>query len=167
MTTARKRINSSYLHEVLDHASLNAISNKLFKILSKKTTRKFNAIACRGYSGCIVAAPLCCKLKKDLIIVRKDSSHSCCRVEGPKRSKRYIIIDDLISSGNTIFSILEDVDNYIKSECVGIYLYAEDRKSVPVFNMEYRKKIRKIVKSIPITWFNGLKGKTHKEVIKF
>jgi hypoxanthine phosphoribosyltransferase len=84
----------------------------------------FDAIAYRGASGAITASIIAYKLKKPLILVRKpedNKGHSPYSVEGPKVVKRYLIVDDFMSSGSTY----EAIRNAIRVEhpqavCIGM-----------------------------------------------
>jgi orotate phosphoribosyltransferase len=84
----------------------------------------FDAIAFRGMSGALAAAPLALKLNKHLICVRKgESTHADYDVEGALGC-RYIIVDDCISSGATVRTIQDKIHQSDPlSNCVAIYLY--------------------------------------------
>ncbi len=87
---------------------------------------EFDAIAFRGLSGALLAAPLAARLKKELILVRKDEdkTHSAFRVEGFRATKRYIIADDLISTGATCQAITEAIKNFAyHAVCVGALVF--------------------------------------------
>ena len=95
------------------------------KKLQKKVP--FDAIAFRGVSGAAIAFPVSALTGLHLICVRKERNSHGNRVEGPSRSiKRYVILDDFISSGETIRAIYGAVKAVSRSEskCVGICLYA-------------------------------------------
>lgn len=88
----------------------------------------FDAIACRGTSGLVIVPTVALRLDKDIIFVRKsiEDSHATHRVEGVYCDGpfSYLIVDDLISSGNTIRSIVKEI-NEINSlaSCVGMVTY--------------------------------------------
>jgi adenine/guanine phosphoribosyltransferase-like PRPP-binding protein len=86
---------------------------------------RFDAIAFRGMSGAMVAPAVAIKLGKPFILVRKrgDGSHSEHQVEGAVGCSRYIIVDDLIASGETVRAIQDDVSRHSKATCVGIALW--------------------------------------------
>ena len=96
---------------------------------------RFEAIVVRGTSGLLVGPMVAALLKKPWCIIRKpgDSSHSDHRVEGWRNFKSYIIIDDLIATGETIRTIQKTVRDHARAypdkwerglpECVGYYLY--------------------------------------------
>jgi hypothetical protein len=71
----------------------------------------FDAFAFRGNSGALLAAPLAVKMEKSLILVRKtkDTSHSGLLVEGDLGARRYIIVDDMICSGDTVRAIISGI----------------------------------------------------------
>jgi orotate phosphoribosyltransferase-like protein len=109
----------------------NYVIKKSVSILKPKIN-DFDTIVCSGISGLLIAPIVADKLKKDLVIVRKprreESRYSHNDVEGVKPG-RYIIVDDLISSGNTITRIIDTIQDNEKhlleghSTCVGIYVY--------------------------------------------
>lgn len=106
-----KKIVSSHLNGYLDPVELA----KKIKIAAKELAKHdFDTIAFRGMSGALIAPPLAMKLKKQLILVRKDNddSHTLFGVEGNKLSKRYIIVDDFVCSGKTKSVIIEKVAEF-------------------------------------------------------
>jgi adenine/guanine phosphoribosyltransferase-like PRPP-binding protein len=90
----------------------------------------FESIAFTGVSGALVAPAVAAKMKKGLILVRKNitSQHSCYLVEGHKlyRSQKYIIIDDFPSTGDTIERIIKQIKEKHNpaAKCVGVYWYS-------------------------------------------
>ena len=111
----------------------------------KKSGVEFDAIACRGTSGLAIAPIICYKLNKQLIIVRKpkedESSHTSEKVEGlPKEGVKYIVVDDLISSGNTMRAIIDTItargkdvpptEHPVTHSCEGAYLYNQHHTKV-------------------------------------
>lgn len=125
-------IQSSYLNKVLEGDKLNERVMKAKNIL-RQTKVKFDAIAFRGMSGAIFAANLATKMKKTLLIVRKpkqeEPSHAYAVVEGDRHSKKYIIVDDFVSTGNTLSTIVGEVKKFTDSQCVGVYCYLRSDES--------------------------------------
>lgn len=82
---------------------------------------EFDAIACTGVSGLIVASVLAYRMEKHLIILRKDgeNSHAAYCVENNRKQFRVLIVDDLVSSGNT----LRRIDSAVSGTIVGALLY--------------------------------------------
>lgn len=74
---------------------------------------KFDAIAFRGLSGALVAPSIAIMMNKHLLAVRKtgDTDHSKYRVEGYMGCP-YIIVDDLIESGETMETIIDAVGSF-------------------------------------------------------
>jgi adenine/guanine phosphoribosyltransferase-like PRPP-binding protein len=90
----------------------------------------FEVIACRGVSGIGFASILAYRMSKGLLVVRKpgEGSHSEYReVEGcyPNKGGGWIIVDDLISTGNTVISIYAAVRRNAQGceNLLGVYLY--------------------------------------------
>jgi hypothetical protein len=83
---------------------------------------EFDAIAFRGMSGALLAPAVALSMKKNLLMVRKpaDDSHSMMMVEGDKAARRYVIIDDLISTGATVRTIFKEIREFApQAECIG------------------------------------------------
>jgi hypothetical protein len=126
---------------------------QLVKNITNFGLSAFDAIAFRGMSGALVAPIVGYLLGKPVVLVRRgENSHSKYLVEGLHEVNRYIIIDDLISSGTTINTILQMMRNRHESEfltpheCVGIFLYnsgrmssftTEDGKRIPVVSFYF------------------------------
>lgn len=91
----------------------------------------FDTIAFTGMSGCLFAPILAYTMKKEIACVRKSSmgTHSDCIVEGFYNTKKYIIVDDFIASGDTIKRIILKMLKHARdARCVGVYCYyKEDR----------------------------------------
>lgn len=112
-------ISSSYLHCMLDKREFDRRVSTARDILSKY---KYDAIAFRGMSGALLAAPLAHMLDKTMIMVRKPKvdCHTSRAVEGDNAARRYIIVDDVICSGNTLRTIIRAVKRFAPAaECVG------------------------------------------------
>lgn len=118
------RIQSDYLKKMFDKQRTKEFL-KLAKPLLKKYD--FQAIAFCGVSGALVAPLLAYKINKTLIVVRKiarESSHSMFAVEGDLNAKRYLIVDDFISTGYTVRDIVEKVSIVAPSaKCIGCIQY--------------------------------------------
>jgi hypoxanthine phosphoribosyltransferase len=119
------KIQSSYLNEIFNKDFINII-NSLVKTI-KQSKIEFDAIAFTGQSGAMVATVLCYKLKKLPLLIRKttDNAHSDYKLEGPLDSFKYIIVDDMISSGRTIADIISEiVKSTQNSNLTGIFFYS-------------------------------------------
>jgi adenine/guanine phosphoribosyltransferase-like PRPP-binding protein len=87
---------------------------------------EFDAIACRGVSGLLIAPIVAMRLNKALIVVRKSTSdsHSCYLVEGDHGAKRYLILDDFIDSGDTVRATIERIyEANSEARCAGFIAY--------------------------------------------
>jgi hypothetical protein len=117
-------INSDYLHCCFDRTELDAKLAGAEEVLHRIP---FEIIACRGVSGLLFASLLSYRMRKGLVIVRKEdhSTHSCCRVEGhlPINGEKWVIVDDFISSGATIGEIIAKLGKYALPGLLGAYLY--------------------------------------------
>jgi adenine/guanine phosphoribosyltransferase-like PRPP-binding protein len=118
---------AGYISPLFDPKQLRSISRKAAMFLKKQ---EFDAIAVRGISGMTVGSIVSYLLDKPLIIVRKgkpvEPCHSSYTVESSIDSGTYIIIDDLISSENTIKTIVDEIKTVSsKLKPVGVYLWKE------------------------------------------
>ncbi len=92
----------SHLTPMLDPKRARYTVKQVIKMI-KARGLKFDAIACRGVSGLLIAPIVAMRLNKTLIVVRKgEKTHSCYVVEGDHAAKRYLILDDFIASGATV-----------------------------------------------------------------
>ena len=125
--------HSSYLYRALSNPKA---MEKSVRFVCKSLRDQINnglcvdAIVCRGISGAVIAAPVSLRLKTNLSVVRKTTTDSHCEsdclVEGIiKQKHNYVIVDDLICSGQTVYDIIQAMDN--ESQCMayfqGIVLY--------------------------------------------
>jgi hypothetical protein len=84
-------------------------------------------------------------LNKNIILVRKknEKCYSDFAIEGVKPF-RYIILDDLICSGDTVRHIQWNISNeYERTQCVGLYCYmpeecAYNTDNLKIFEKKYR-----------------------------
>ena len=131
-----------YLIQALEPAKLRAHVQKLTSTI-QEFAGGYDAIAVTGNSGAIPAGILSINLNKPIIIIRKGESSHGTEVELPSmcddgtvftsQPRRYIIIDDGISTGATIIRmrrmIAEEIDGRSTTNpdfdlyCVGIFCY--------------------------------------------
>ena len=97
------------------------------KYLMKKKGLKFDAIAFTGMSGGLMAPTVADALGVGLMAIRKDQSspHTSLKVEATPECYEYIILDDMISTGDTINKIMDQLG---KHHCQGIYVYADNQR---------------------------------------
>lgn len=118
-----------YTMSLFDPKEQQERMDKAFGILSKV---EFDAIAMRGASGMLFGAPLAFLMNKGMILVRKpeELNHSYRTVEGLASGKKYIIVDDLVSTGATVRIMKEAIlahADFSHYEFVGDYLYNSGR----------------------------------------
>lgn len=132
-------VKSDYLSNVMSPLGLQKAVRKTINII-RKSGVEFDAIAFRGLSGALVGPAVACRMKKGFLAVRKmkeEESHSTVAVEGAvKADCQYIIIDDLISSGATVWNIVTELNKFqyveFANSCKAVY-YSHKRKCVGVF----------------------------------
>lgn len=118
------KILTDYLESALDPLKRKA---KIKKMVALARNVRFNIIAFRGNSGALLAPTLADACNKNLLMIRTRKGHSRLTIEGavPKRACFYIIVDDLIDTGETIEIILRAVKRHDeRMTCAGIFLYA-------------------------------------------
>lgn len=128
---------SSHTCYVLNHKVRNKIIIKAVCDL-RKISETFDSIACCGTSGLMVVPQIAELLNKNILLVRKknDKCYSDFAIEGVK-PYRYIILDDLICSGNTVRHIQRSIkDEYDRTHCVGLYCYMPQECSYTKTNMK-------------------------------
>jgi orotate phosphoribosyltransferase len=129
-------ITSSYLTCALDPDKRKIILDWLAKWVREIDA---DAIAFRGVSGALVAPCVADRTGKSLLVVRKPSSeedrHSSLRVEGEMDIHSYVIIDDLVSTGQTLNAIAGDIAEACRAKkrrqpkLRGVILYRESYPS--------------------------------------
>jgi len=98
------------------------------------------AIACCGFSGIIPASIVANRLGIDIIAIRKQSEESRANGDGDRCNthpgrpvyKRWVIVDDLISSGRTMRWIIRQVKDHnitTRTMPTAIILHAEDERT--------------------------------------
>ena len=91
----------------------------------------FDGLAFTGLSGALFGFPLAYATGLPPLYVRKSddtSTHSCSSVEGASRLvNKYLIIDDLVSSGKTIEAIRRRLRAHANGrlQCAGVLLYTD------------------------------------------
>ena len=117
----------SHTSRILSHKYRNKIIMNTYAAL-KKYNNKYDGIACMGVSGIMVVPQIAELLNKNIIIVRKQiDGYSDFIIEGAYTHK-YIIIDDLICSGDTVKTIIKNIKEEIpKAKCIGVWSYMKDQ----------------------------------------
>jgi adenine/guanine phosphoribosyltransferase-like PRPP-binding protein len=138
----KHEIKTDYLGSVYGSDFLKKIPLAVKKLRALKKILKFDAIAFTGNSGAGFGFPLSFLLKIPVINVRKRATaHYEGKIEGTISSKRYLIVDDFISTGNTIKRINTTISNELfgHAKPVGIFLYDSDRLAdfgkLPVYTL--------------------------------
>ena len=118
---------ASHTSRVLSHKYRNKIIMETYSYL-KKLDIEYDGIACCGASGMLVVPQIAELLKKNIILVRKKlDGYSDFWIEGANCHK-YIILDDLICSGDTVKHIISSIKNDTPlSQCIGVYSYMRDQ----------------------------------------
>jgi len=140
------KFGTGYLDHVLCADKLQTRAKIVSRnLLRLKKVLSYDAIAFRGYSGAGMAFPVSYVTGLPLLLVRKttvdnkinDSSHGYV-LHGDERKDitKYIILDDIIASGNTVRDIIRTVERRTfhpelpsRVECVGVCLYSIEASS--------------------------------------
>jgi adenine/guanine phosphoribosyltransferase-like PRPP-binding protein len=144
-TTAGKYIQgASHTCHVLNHKIRNQIIIKAVCDLRKIATN-FDSIACCGVSGLTVVPQIAEILNKDMVIIRKpdEKRYSNFYMEGASPF-RYVVVDDLICSGDTLKWIKQTIhEDNPKAQCVGLYCYMPEECTYRSNNVkEFEKRYR-------------------------
>jgi orotate phosphoribosyltransferase len=121
-TDGAKVAASGHMRPYLTDSERRAKINKSIEMI-KHSGQEFDVIAYRGASGAITAAIIGHEMRKPLVLVRKpeDKGHSYLKIEGPEDFKRYLIVDDFMSSGATYEAIRQALrDHCPAAECIGM-----------------------------------------------
>jgi adenine/guanine phosphoribosyltransferase-like PRPP-binding protein len=88
----------------------------------------FEQIVCTGISGQSIAWPVGYVTDIPVAVVRRkgEKQHHGYDVENFNRSRKFIILDDFVSSGDTIKHVLKTLseDDRDTQLCVGVYCYS-------------------------------------------
>ena len=109
---------NGYSQHQFDHGSLRATARRLAETLPVLLSQyDAQAVAVTGKSGMSVAFATMMLTDIPLIVVRKrgENSHGEM-IEGVVgiRVRRYIILDDFVSSGATVRTVVRDIDDYCR-----------------------------------------------------
>lgn len=120
---------AAHISRIVNHAYRRSIIDKACYDL-RNLDIDYDAIACCGVSGFMVVPEIAEKLNKNIVVIRKQiDGYSNFLVEGATTNK-YIIIDDLICSGDTIQYIINTIyEETPMSKCVGVYCYMPEECS--------------------------------------
>ena len=91
---------------------------KLIGYISKTLKRsklEFDTIAVRGMSGALIGPTLAYVLDKHLLVIRKDgeNTHSSYKVEGNVNARKVLIVDDFVSTGDTVQHIIDKIETHV------------------------------------------------------
>jgi adenine/guanine phosphoribosyltransferase-like PRPP-binding protein len=126
--------HASWLETLVDPKLLNKRADFLIGELEKdKKLYEINALVVRGISGAVMGGIVSSITGIPLVIVRKEKSHSGYDVEyddyllDEEKPTNYVIIDDLINSGDTMKEIVKAIKSkthFEKANLKKIYLYS-------------------------------------------
>lgn len=126
-------IKTVYLKTVFEPELFQAtVAKTLMAAKDLKIETDFDTIACSGVSGYAMAFVLAHAMGTPVLCVRKENDGSHYRgyrasgLEGNFAARRYLIVDDFISSGNTVNYIIKTINQELPlADCAAILLYAE------------------------------------------
>lgn len=131
---ASENVMASYLTRLMTLDNLTKTISRLTEAL-KPHANQFDTIAFRGVSGTMIGPILAMNLQKEMLVVRKlphesHASHSWRLVEGNGECQKYIIVDDIVASGATLFNICDEIRNvgnwvYGPPKCVGLATFLQ------------------------------------------
>src|SRR5574337_120294 len=128
-------IRTVYLRTIFDPELFPlTIQKTLEKCQALKKEYDFDSIAFCGISGAAMAFVIAHQMNLPLVCVRKkgESSHYVSQgftngrlCEGNIGTRKYIIVDDVISSGNTVNYIMDSIEKDCdNAKCMAMVMYA-------------------------------------------
>jgi|SRR5579864_2987186 len=110
-----------------DAVTREGVTRIVADAVEKLRDLNFDTIAFRGMSGALIAPIIAHQLGKEIAMIRKEgvTTHSVCSYEGYKEVKRYVIVDDFVSTGDTIAKIMEAMRRHNGSgiKLAAVYTY--------------------------------------------
>jgi adenine/guanine phosphoribosyltransferase-like PRPP-binding protein len=119
--------SAGHLYHIIGRTSRHSTIKIAYAFL-RPLRAHFDTIAMRGISGCIPGSILAYKLNKSIAIIRKpksvESTHSRYETEGNRDCRTYLIVDDLVDTGQTIRDIILKMLHLTdgKARLYGLYL---------------------------------------------
>lgn len=116
-------MHTEYLDTVFDKSRRSKVVRKVRESLRAVP---FDAFVCRGVSGLTMGSILAHSMRKDLVVIRKseDDSHSDYEIEYGGDGRRLVILDDLISSGDTLEAVVGRLRNFSRKHEIELDLQA-------------------------------------------
>lgn len=142
-----KIISSSYLGAVFDPERLPRTIEKTLEAAKALWEKHgYDTIAFSGMSGAAIAFILSHQMRIPILCVRKsgDSSHFVNPnrlLEGNLGVRKYLIVDDFISSGRTVKYIMDTISNEVyDAKCVAMLMYSANWDSSPFTRPESKER---------------------------
>jgi adenine/guanine phosphoribosyltransferase-like PRPP-binding protein len=143
MARTKKYEGAHHTLEFLKPGRLKVYARAAAKIL-KQIPEKYDTLAFSGISGAIIGPMVASRIGKETLLVRKKSDsdrNSSAVVSGFANCKKYIIIDDFVSTGHTVKYIQREIYKFAPdAECQGVLSVQELNGTGSYYN---RKKLEK------------------------
>ncbi len=131
-------MHSGYLSNVIRPSRRRGVVASSLDILRK---HEFDTIAVRGISGISVGSILAHALDKSIAIVRKEgteNTHSENQMESSFEVEKYVIVDDFVSSGETLYHIERRMKQaHPNALCIGMLRYNREDFIGPIEVQNY------------------------------
>jgi adenine/guanine phosphoribosyltransferase-like PRPP-binding protein len=142
-------VRTDYLSSIFDPSKFGSTVKRALEVGRRALeVEQFDSIAFTGNSGAAISYILAAELRVALVCVRKktDNSHfvqSGSLLEGYLKAKRYLFVDDFITSGNTYKHVVSFLQSKLpQAKCVGALLYdstwRETYMDLPVYSFSRR-----------------------------
>lgn len=140
---ATKFVTSSYHFPTLQIEQRVKTLQRVVRIYDANPKFRELPLVVTGISGMAIGVPLAFQLNLEFCVVRKkgDSDNASHRIEGYIPIGEFLILDDLVSSGNTIKRITDAIKGVSPdARCIGIILYNDPGRynhgvmDIPVYN---------------------------------
>lgn len=124
---SKKADVSIYTEYLTDAFTYQKRQNFLRRAKKELADVKYDGFVVCGVSGLLLGTLTAHYLRKGLVVLRKDlNTHSTHKWEG-NCLKRYVFLDDFVSSGKTYKMVR---DTFYQWECVGAIFYEPGRQNV-------------------------------------
>ncbi len=136
-------INTKYLNSVFWPEQYAKVVDESLRLAQElKAKYQFDTIAFCGTSGAAIAFPLSYGMNLPMLCVRKQNipSHQTTGeiLEGNIGTEKYLLVDDFISSGDTVKYIINSIRVKSTAKCVAMLMYgAYSDTTVQYPGMEY------------------------------
>jgi hypothetical protein len=131
-----RRVEGSHVDDLFTQPHLTI--SRVTKVIRDHFPKCGGIVTAAGLSGSMLVLPVALRVKVPYAVVRDKESHGANFVEGDRGVKRYVIIDDFISSGETVANVIRQIRDWNRSAPIGVVLYRHQEEKFNIHEYEYR-----------------------------